>query len=188
LTSPGGLHFNSVSIAQTWCYNSGREFAVCKLAVGLFFSALACAEVHSLCVEDRVGLNAFTRKAFEAELNELVRGRLLAPETCPFPAISVVISAHPPARQAKALGLAFRNGTRVLPEIRIFTQPVLRVLGTNVSAAQLGRALARVAAHELEHNSAQRLHHDHKGLMKAAFDGLHLAADDSNRFRPPPKH
>ena len=52
---------------------------------------------------------------------------------------------------------------------------------------QLGRALARVAAHELEHYSAQQLHHDDKGLMRAAFDGLHLAADDSNRFRPPPK-
>jgi hypothetical protein len=160
---------------------------VSKLAVGLVFSMLAGAEMHSVCVEDRVGLNGFTRKALETELSKLVAAKQLTWEACSLPAVSVVISAHPPAQQSKALGLAYRNGDRVLPEIRVFTEPVFRILGTNASAGQFGRALARVTAHELDHYFGQRLHHEKEGLMKAAYNGLHLAAEDSNRFRPPSK-
>jgi hypothetical protein len=158
---------------------------VCKLVIGLVVAVLANAEV---CIEDRVSLNSFSRRALEAEFHELVGVKLLASKKCSPPAVSVVISAHPPAGQANVLGLAYKHGDRVFPEVRIFTQPLLRLLGANASAAQLGRALARVAAHELRHYSAQQLHHDENGLMKAAFDGLQLAAEDSSRFRPPHRY
>jgi hypothetical protein len=157
------------------------------LAVGLVFSIFASAEAPPVCLEDRVGLNAFTRSALEAEIIELAGVKLFRQGACAFPAVSVIISAHPPAEQAKVLGLAYRNGHRVLPKIRVFTEPVLRILGSNASAAQFGRALARVTAHELDHYFSQQLHHDEEGLMKAAYNGLHLAAEDSSRFRPPSK-
>jgi hypothetical protein len=71
----------------------------------------------------------------------------------------------------------------VLPELRIFTHPVLRLLGERASAAQIGRALARVAAHELAHYSRQQLDHDHEGLMKAAFEAGQLGSESARAFQ-----
>ena len=156
-----------------------------RLAVGLFLGALASAEVRHVCVDDRVGLNSFSRKAFELEIRELfpVQGLILTSGKCVGTGISLVISAHPPANYARALGLANRTVDRVVPELRIYTQPVLKIIGAQASAAQLGRALARVAAHELGHYLLQKLHHDGEGLMRASFEASELTSEDSSRFR-----
>ena len=156
-----------------------------RVAVGLFLAGLTSAEVRSVCLDDRVGLNSFSRKAFEAEVRELipVHGLTLTFGRCLGPAVSIVISAHPPASDARALGLAHRSGDRVLPALSIYTQPVLKIIGEQASAAQLGRALARVAAHELGHYLLQQIHHNHEGLMRASFESSELGSEDSSRFR-----
>ena len=140
-----------------------------KSAVALLVAGVASAEVRSICVDDRVALNAFSRKAFDVEIRELIR-LPLASAPCKGPVVSLVISTHPPARYARALGLAHRTGDRIFPQLEIYTQPILKMLGERTSAAQLGRALARVAAHELGHYLRQQVHHDDKGLMRASFD------------------
>ena len=157
-----------------------------RLAVGLILGALASAEVRHVCVDDRVGLNSFSRKAFELEVRELipVQGLTLTSGRCVGTGVSLVISTHPPANYARALGLANRSGDRVVPELRVYTQPVLKIIGEQASAAQLGRALARVAAHELGHYLLQKLHHDDEGLMRASFETRELTSEDSSRFRP----
>jgi len=139
-----------------------------RVAVGLFLAGLTSAEVRSVCLDDRVGLNSFSRKAFEAEVRELipVHGLTLTFGRCLGPAVSIVIS-----------------GDRVLPALSIYTQPVLKIIGEQASAAQLGRALARVAAHELGHYLLQQIHHNHEGLMRASFESSELGSEDSSRFR-----
>jgi hypothetical protein len=143
-----------------------------KFAVALLVAGVATAEVRSICLDDRVALNAFSRKAFEVEIRELIplQRLTLASAPCKHPAVSLVISTHPPARYARALGLAHRSGSRIFPQVEIYTQPILKLLGEQSSAAQLGRALARVAAHELGHYLRQQQHHDDRGLMRASFD------------------
>ena len=70
-----------------------------KSSVALLVAGIACAEVRSICLEDRVGLNPFSRKAFEAEILQLTpRPLALTFGACTGPAVSLVISAHPPAR------------------------------------------------------------------------------------------
>ena len=156
-----------------------------KLAVGFVGAMLATAEVRSVCVEDRVGLNSFTRNAFKAEVRQLVpvKELRLSIGRCLEPAVTVVVAAHPPARYASALGLAYRSGNRVFPELRVYMQPVLKLLGEQTSAAQLGRALARVAAHELGHYLLQQTDHDDEGLMRRGFEGSELRSEDLARFR-----
>jgi hypothetical protein len=143
-----------------------------KSAAALLVVGVASAEVRTICLEDRVALDAFSRKAFETEIRKLVplQGLSLTSGTCSGPAVSLVISTHPPARYARALGLAHRNGDRVFPLLEIYTQPIRKLLGEQPSAAQLGRALARVAAHELGHYLRQQLHHEETGLMRASFN------------------
>jgi hypothetical protein len=159
---------------------------VLKLTVVLVLAMAASAEVPSVCIDDRVGLNSFTRKAFETEVRQVfpADGIILTFGTCSSPAVSLIISVHPPARYARALGLAHRSGERVFPELRIYTKPVLRILGEQASAAQLGRALARVAAHELCHYLLQQIDHDEHGLMTASFGATQLGSEEATRLRP----
>ena len=151
-----------------------------KVALLLLLCGSAVAAERSVCLEDRVGLSQFSRRAFESEFRTLVDVDLRT-SRCSFPAVSLVVSAHPPARYASALGLAHTAGGRVLPELRIYTGSVLRILGQNASAAQIGRALARIAAHELGHYFRQQLHHEEKGLMAEAFNPSNLTAVDHAR-------
>ena len=79
---------------------------VWKLASALLLAGVVSAQVPSVCLEDRVGMNSFAMRAFEGEIRKLAPELALAAGTCAGPAISVVISAHAPASYANALGLA----------------------------------------------------------------------------------
>ncbi|HYR43293.1 MAG TPA: hypothetical protein VER98_09735 [Terriglobia bacterium] len=66
------------------------------------------------------------------------------------------------------------------------------MLGTRVEPSVLGRALGRVAAHEIYHIVAQTTEHQESGIAKAAFSVRDLTANrfelDSSslwRMRPP---
>jgi hypothetical protein len=166
------LGFNSPKILL----QSPPEVVMRKFVIPLAFCAIAQAQIRPVCLDDRIGLNPFSRKALESEFRQLMEDRfgLALSDECSPSTVAVVISAHPPSRYSRALGLAYRGKSGVLPELRIYTQPVLRLLGDQVSAAQLGRALARVAAHEVGHYFLQQLHHDEEGVMRASFESKHL--------------
>jgi len=57
----------------------------------------------------------------------------------------------------------------ILPFFRIDCPLIIRMLGSQVEPATLGRALARVAAHEIYHIVAQTVEHQERGVAKAAF-------------------
>jgi len=58
---------------------------------------------------------------------------------------------------------------RVLPFFRVDCTRLLRILGAGTDKAMLGRALARVIAHELYHIVAGTAEHQNTGVAKAAF-------------------
>jgi len=58
---------------------------------------------------------------------------------------------------------------RVLPFFHVDCTRLLRLLGSGTDKAMLGRALARVIAHELYHIVAGTAEHQNTGVAKAAF-------------------
>jgi hypothetical protein len=159
---------------------------VWKIAAGLLCAGIVGAEVRTVCVHDRVRLSVYAQNAFAAEATRLLRGEGITIHfrECAGPSVSLVIAAHPPHRYPRALGLANRSGDRVVPELRVYTEPILKILGRQASAAQVGRAIARVAAHELGHYRWQQIHHDDHGLMGATFEPRDLGSEDSASFHP----
>ncbi|HLH30045.1 MAG TPA: hypothetical protein VKY31_02505 [Terriglobia bacterium] len=67
------------------------------------------------------------------------------------------------------------NG-RILPFFRIDCPYLLGMLGSQPDAATFGRALARVAAHEIYHIVAQTVEHQERGVAKASFSAKDLTA------------
>jgi hypothetical protein len=67
------------------------------------------------------------------------------------------------------------NG-HILPFFRIDCPSLIRMLGAPVESAVLGRALARLAAHEIYHIVAQTVEHSKTGVTKASFSIQDLTA------------
>lgn len=154
-----------------------------KLALGLLLCGVAGAQVYPVCFEDRVGLDRSARAVFETALRNLApAGTEIKLGVCDGQAISLSLNTYPPERYSKALGLAYRSGNQVLPELRIYLRPVLKILGNQPSSVLVGRALARVAAHEINHYVRQQTGHVCQGLMRESFSGLQLAAQDLSPF------
>ncbi|MBL8218834.1 MAG: hypothetical protein JNL62_06380 [Bryobacterales bacterium] len=77
---------------------------------------------------------------------------------------------------ADALGATRTAGGKILPDIRVFTQPVSRMLPSAGPECR-ARALAKVAAHELSHYLRQDGGHGH-GLDQPTFDAQTLLTLD----------
>lgn len=82
-----------------------------------------------------------------------------------------------------AMGSTHVSNGRVQPFIDISCDQVMSALsrnwgwpGTRVSSVLYGRALARVASHEIVHALTESVDHDECGLMKPAFDRHDLLA------------
>jgi hypothetical protein len=80
----------------------------------------------------------------------------------------------------------------VLPFFRIDCSRLRGLLGSRVESAVLGRALGRLAAHEIYHIVAQTTEHQESGIAKAAFSIRDLTASRFEldawsvaRMRPP---
>jgi hypothetical protein len=63
----------------------------------------------------------------------------------------------------------------VLPAVELYVRPVKEMLGREFHAVALGKALARVAEHELTHYREQRLDHDVAGLFRESLGQSDLA-------------
>ena len=151
------------------------------LAVLLAAVPLCCATAEqtlSVCLDDRVGLGLHARQAFDRELAILTQLSLrVADADCSETArVRISVRTHAPARYAGALGLAHMRNARVLPVIELYTANVRRLLEGQGGSARVGRALARVAFHELQHFLRQEPHHDGEGLFKATLGASELAA------------
>jgi hypothetical protein len=64
----------------------------------------------------------------------------------------------------------------ILPFFRVDCARIVRMLGPHINAAVLGRALARVIAHEIYHIVARTKDHQQTGVAKAIFSARDLKA------------
>jgi hypothetical protein len=70
----------------------------------------------------------------------------------------------------------FVSKGRVLPLIELYTSNVARSLERHAGAERFGRALARIAFHELLHYTRQQHEHDWHGLFSPALNASALLA------------
>jgi hypothetical protein len=82
---------------------------------------------------------------------------------------------------------------RILPFLRVDCTHIVQMLGAHPKSALLGRAIARVIAHELYHIVAHTTEHHDAGVAKAVFSNTDLMSPrfefdawSLNRMRPMP--
>jgi hypothetical protein len=82
-----------------------------------------------------------------------------------------------PGIPSDALGLAYRGNGAILPRLEVFVTPVMQLTQTG-DWETLGRALARVAAHELLHFQLQTGEHQSHGLLRARLSPADVVSED----------
>ncbi len=164
-----------------------RRLLLSVVLSGLALATPTPAEELFVCVRDLAQLKKPARQVLLSEL------RLL------FPRVDVTTDLNPcdagPAADVvqlillrrrsdvprDVLGLTMWSRGRILPRIEVFSEPVAEF--TRAGDLQtLGRALGRVAAHELGHYVRQTTEHDEKGPMRADLPSSELVAADRSPF------
>ena len=133
-------------------------------AAGVSFASPA--ESLRLCVDYQVAVPSVGRDAMARELILLFPGQRIKMVTdCAADGdIHLTVRDRRPLIPSDVLGLAERHGEGVAPRMEIFLAPMVDTIGPR-GWESLGRALARVAGHELVHYLLQRQDHDHEGLF-----------------------
>jgi hypothetical protein len=86
------------------------------------------------------------------------------------------IGDAPPIPASTSLADTSIADGRVLPFFRIDCARLAGMLGSRIEPAVFGRALGRLAAHELYHIIAQKTEHQESGVAKASFSVRDLTA------------
>jgi hypothetical protein len=161
-------------------------------AAGLFLLAslagnLLQANLLHVCFLNTANLDPETVRQFEKELSDIASssGVSLSIRQCmPGPAADVRITIQSQSGvEPSALGAAKVLGGRVLPELEVYTAPIGALLAARLPVL-MGRAMARVAAHELGHFLTQSSEHS-DGVMSEFYSGPRLMAADKRSFRIP---
>ncbi len=140
-----------------------------------------------VCLDDRAGLNAPARASFSREFALLLASRGLKFDWADCDAarggiIQLVVEADAPKSLNDVLGRAYAGNSSVSPRLEVFVEPVVDLMKDVHCWSIIGRALARVAAHEVGHFADQKAMHSERGLMKAGFTGSELSSSDSSLF------
>lgn len=149
--------------------------------------APAAAE-HDVIIVDRSGLEPAVRGAVYRELVLLIGHRDVrfrwSSDTSGTPG-EIRLEFRPGifAANPEALGVARLENGEVSPDLAVFPDVVAARLASLSSSAALGRALARVASHEIIHYLDQSPGHHSHGLMREVFSSDELASDDPTPFR-----
>jgi hypothetical protein len=130
-------------------------------------------------------LNAPAKGSFYQEFQALVgsRGVDLEDSGCGPDAIHLALFAKAQGREADVLGAARLEQSRIAPRLEIYLDRVVALMPDSRCWNVVGRAVARVAAHEVAHYIDQNTHHSRAGLLQERFSGVQLASDDSYPFR-----
>ena len=162
-----------------------RFHSILALLLWIPIAGGALAQTREVCLDDQAGLNAPAMGSFYKEFHLLVgaRGVRLEGEACASDAIRVSLYRSAVGRPADVLGAApLVHGSRIAPRLEIYYDRVVALMPEAECWSIVGRALARVAAHEVAHFIDQDQNHG-DGLLQARFSGAELAADDSYPFR-----
>jgi hypothetical protein len=144
--------------------------------------ALQAAELR-VCVEDHADIGAPARAGLVKELRALLPRLDLTVKGggCGARAgfdVLLTVRDEKAGIPADALGLAHLRQGVILPEVEVFVEPVMQL--TRVTDKEtLGRALARVAAHELLHYRYQSDQHQAHGLMAARLSAAELLTEEA---------
>ena len=98
------------------------------------------------------------------------------------PRVRLAVVDEAPEGLDGVLGLAYRSREGVQPRLEVFHGPLVRYLGEPNNSGAIGRALARVAAHEAAHFLFQGGHHCRLGLMRTVIPAYELGATDRTPF------
>jgi hypothetical protein len=134
-----------------------------------------------ICVADSARLTLPTLAAFQAEMSALAPAAKLRwrDQRCE---VRIHLELSATEESPDVLGRVRKSDGRILPELQVFVPAVLHLLGESRSATLAGRALARVAAHELGHYLNQSADHQESGIMREYLTAAELAAPDRSRF------
>ncbi len=145
------------------------------------------AQELQVCVRDLAQVKTPARQVLVAELRLLFPRVDLAVGMNPCDAapdvhrVDLILLRGRADVPQDVLGLSVMRGGRILPQVEVFTEPVGRLTGTG-DLELLGRALGRVAAHELGHYMRQTAEHEDRGPMRAGLTSSELLGDDRAPF------
>ncbi|MEP7364595.1 MAG: hypothetical protein ABI972_15170 [Acidobacteriota bacterium] len=146
------------------------------LSQGLF--AAADRPGLTVCVANPAAVEKSLAQEWEGELRRILQAsdRDLRVAACEEAgAVQVYFMRFHPS-ETSALGAARTRRERVLPMVEVYTEPVAALIGTRLPAL-LGKAMARVTAHELTHYVRQETEHAEAGGFSGQYTaGLLLAA------------
>jgi hypothetical protein len=168
------------------CYYPVTMVRGAFLPVALFFCNILTAKDLSLCYENRAKVDPDTLAEFRLEIETIFRlsGMQLQISECSARKADLNLTIQTQsAAEPSALGAARTSGTRILPEIEVYTRSLSALLQVRLPAL-LGRAMARVAAHEAGHYLTQSSAHP-GGLMSESFSAPRLMAARPGSFRIP---
>ena len=148
-------------------------------------SALGAA--WTVCVQDSDALlSAPVRAAALREFGELMGARRASLDfgDCSVAGrrIQLEVLAEAPEYPDNVLGQAYRRRERIEPLLKVHYGSLVRYLGHPNNAYAIGRAVARVAAHETMHFLDQDPSHCSHGLLRSGFGAWELMASDSKPF------
>jgi hypothetical protein len=147
------------------------------------------AEPQTLCISNESRLDADTALEFTRELTAIARGSGidLRIVSCTADAVLFRVSVRRrSAIDASALGAARTTGSRVVPEFELYVDRIAELLPARLPKL-MGRAMARVTAHELGHYFMQSRDHG-RDSMTEFFTAARLMVNDPEFRIPKARH
>lgn len=163
-----------------------------SILIALLMAPAAFGGSWTVCVTDTSALlTPPVRGAATREFHSLMggHGAGLAFDKCTKGRLRIhlLIKDEPPNGLEGVLGLARRKRDRIEPQLQVFYGSLVRYLGEPNSAEAIGRAVARVAAHEAAHFLKQQPHHCERGLLQAMLSAYELRAAEPSPFHFEPQ-
>jgi len=134
-----------------------------------------------VCIGNPLAADRWLVQEWRNELERILEssGRELRVANCDEQGATPIYFMRVHPFESSALGAARTRGGVVLPLLEVYTEPLAAMLGTRLPGV-LGRAMARVTAHELAHVLRQETEHAAEGAFAAQYTaGLLRAARPS---------
>lgn len=150
------------------------------------FSAAAHAEPLRVCIHNQVNLPEPAEASMRAELKLLFPKLKLITQSDPCPAttqwqVLIFVKDTEVGVPTDALGRAPMVDGKIVPALEVFKGPVAELTGAT-DLDTLGRALGRVAAHELLHYLLQQSDHNVTGLLQERLGATALRSEDRRDY------
>lgn len=162
-----------------------RQWPLAILAA-VCFCATAQAEPVRICVHNQINLPEPAEASLRTELKLLFPRLEVVAQSNPCDAavedqILIFVKDTDDSAPADALGRAPVVDGKIIPALEVFKGPVARLSGAN-DLGTLGRALGRVAAHELLHYLLQQSGHNVTGLLQERLGAAALRSEDRSGY------